>query len=73
MTKRESRVIDAFIRCVESGEFTITYAIILIEDNQRYGWLSEAAKDRFYDFIDALEEQQNVEINDDDIGDEMTE
>lgn len=48
MTKRESRVISAFLLCVEHGEYSAEYATILIEDNQRYGWLSEAAKEAFY-------------------------
>lgn len=52
MTKREKRVIDAFIACVKSGEFTVEYAILLIEDTQRYGWLSEAAKEVFYEAIE---------------------
>lgn len=48
MTKRESRVINAFINCVRRREYTLEYAITLIEDNQRYGWLSEDAKEYFY-------------------------
>mgnify|MGYP004565566823 CR=1 FL=1 len=48
MTKRESRVIGAFLLCVAHGEYSAEYATILIEDNQRYGWLSEAAKEAFY-------------------------
>ena len=48
MTKREQRVIRAFINCVKSGEYTLDYAITLIEDNERYGWLSEEAKEAFY-------------------------
>ena len=48
MTKRESRVIRAFINCVKSGEYTFDYACLLIEDNARYGWLSEEAKEVFY-------------------------
>lgn len=52
MTNREKRVINAFIACVKSGEFTTEYAIILIEDTQRYGWLSNAAKDAFYSAIE---------------------
>ena len=49
MSKRERRVINAFINCVKSGEYTLSYAIILIEDDERYGWLSDAAKDAFYE------------------------
>ena len=51
MTKRETRVIQAFINCVKSGEYTVDYAILLIEDNQRYGWLSEEAKEVFYEAV----------------------
>ena len=52
MSRREQRVINAFITCVRSGEFTEEYAVILIEDQQRYGWLSEAAKEYFYSALD---------------------
>ena len=52
MSKRETRVINAFITCVKNGEFTVEYAILLIEDTQRYGWLSETAKNTFYDAIE---------------------
>ena len=48
MTKREKRVINAFINCVRSGEYTFDYACILIEDTSKYGWLSEDAKEEFY-------------------------
>lgn len=63
MTKREQRVINAFCNCVKNGEFTEDYAITLIEDSQRYGWLSDAAKDVFYEFLDSLvpEEPEPVE------------
>lgn len=54
MTKRENRVINAFINCIKSGEFSEDYAITLIEDNARYGWLSNAAKDLFYSELDKL-------------------
>lgn len=52
MTKRESRVIHAFINCVRRREYTLEYAITLIEDTSRYGWLSEAAKEYFYEAVD---------------------
>ena len=52
MTKRETRVINAFINCVQSGEYTLDYAILLIEDNTRYGWISEDAKEVFYEAVD---------------------
>ena len=54
LTKRESRVIHAFINCVRHGEYTVDYAITLIEDNARYGWLSEMAKEHFYDELDKM-------------------
>ena len=51
MSKREKRVIQAFINCVKTGEYTLDYAILLIEDNSKYGWLSEEAKEVFYDAV----------------------
>lgn len=51
MTKREQRVIKAFLSCVESGEFTVEYAIVLIEDQSKYGWLSDTAKEYFYNHL----------------------
>ena len=61
MTKREKRVITAFINCVKSGEYTLDYAIILIEDTSKYGWLSEAAKEYFYEAVDPEEEDEPEE------------
>jgi len=52
MTKREQRVINAFINCVNNGEFSLDYACILIEDTQKYGWLSDTAKEAFYNAFD---------------------
>lgn len=51
VSRREKRVIEAFINCVRSGEYSIDYAILLIEDQQRYGWLSNDAKEVFYKAI----------------------
>ena len=52
MTRREKRVVDAFINCIAHGEYTEDYAVTLIEDNARYGWMSETAKDEFYRRLD---------------------
>ena len=43
MSKREKRVIDAFVNCIAHGEFSIDYADVLIADHSKYGWLSEDA------------------------------
>lgn len=51
MNRKQKRVIQAFINCVRSGEYSLDYAIILIEDTARYGWLSETAKEAFYDAV----------------------
>ena len=63
MTKRETRVINAFLNCIAHGEYSVDYAITLIEDNARYGWLSETAKEYFYDHLpeDEEEEEQTEE------------
>ena len=58
MTKREQRVINAFLNCIRHGEYTEDYAITLIEDSQRYGWLSDAAKERFYAELDAMHPEE---------------
>lgn len=54
LTRREQRVIKAFINCIKSGEYSEDYAVTLIEDNARYGWMSDAAKDIFYEELDKL-------------------
>ena len=64
MTKREQRVIQAFINCVQSGEYSLDYAIILIEDTARYGWLSETAKEAFYEAVMPEEETEEEEPED---------
>ena len=62
MSKREQRVINAFIACVKSGEFTVDYAVILIEDTQRYGWLSETAKNAFYNGLNSPSERAILKL-----------
>lgn len=61
MTKRETRVINAFLNCIRYGELTADYSITLIEDATRYGWLSDEAKDFFYSELDKMEEPEPVE------------
>ena len=61
LTKREQRVITAFLNCIHRGEYTADYVITLIEDNQRYGWMSEQAKDYFYSQIDPEEPEEPEE------------
>ena len=63
MTKREQRVINAFINCVRNGEYSFDYACLLIEDTQRYGWLSEAAKEVFYAAFEPDEKPDEDEPN----------
>lgn len=48
-SKRAERVIKAFINCVKMGEYTFDYACLLIEDNQKYGYLTQEDKDIFYE------------------------
>ena len=58
-SKRAERVVKAFINCVKMGEYTFDYACLLIEDNQRYGYLTEADKEVFYDACEPVEETEN--------------
>lgn len=66
MTKREQRVINALENCVKSGEFSVDYAIITLENNVGYAWVTDAAKDEFYNWLDeweaAHEEPATVEL-----------
>lgn len=48
MSKRELRVIKAFINCVKSGQYTFDYAVTLIENTEKYGYLTDEAKEIFY-------------------------
>lgn len=66
MTKREQRVINALENCVKSGEFSVDYAIITLENNVGYAWVTDAAKDEFYNWLDEWEaahsEPETVEL-----------
>lgn len=61
LTKREQRVIKAFENCIMHGEITTDYAVMLIEDNARYGWMSNEAKEEIYEWISAYEEAKRIE------------
>ena len=56
MTERERRVIEAFLKTVRDRNETKEYVIILMEDEQRFGWLSDTAKQYFYDHVDDQDE-----------------
>ena len=45
---RAKRVINAFKNCVTSGVYTYDYAITLIENTEKYGYLTESDKEQFY-------------------------
>ena len=45
---RAKRVINAFKNCVMSGVYTYDYAITLIENTEKYGYLTESDKEQFY-------------------------
>lgn len=62
MSKREKRVINAFINCVEKGEYSYDYACILIEDSQRYGYLTDETKEEFYGKFEAKEKEDVEEL-----------
>ena len=55
MSKRESRVINAFVNCVKSGQYTFDYAVTLIENTEKYGYLTDEAKEMFYATFEAPE------------------
>lgn len=62
MSKKEQRVINAFINCVKSGEYSYDYAVTLINNTEAYGYLTEEAKEVFYKEFETPEEPiENVE------------
>ena len=58
MRRRAERLLKAMENCVKDGRFTPDYAITLIEDDQRYGWLTDEEKESFYTFLDEWEAEQ---------------
>lgn len=63
MSKRELRVINAFVNCVKKGEFSFDYAVTLIEDTDKYGYLTDEAKEKFYaEFEETEQEAQESEV-----------
>lgn len=62
MNKREERVIRAFINCVKSGEYSFDYATTLIENTERYGYLSDEAKEKFYAEFEVTTEVVEAEV-----------
>ena len=58
MSKREKRVIQAFINCVRLGQYTFDYAVTLIENNEKYGYLTDEAKESFYAEFEEPEEAE---------------
>lgn len=64
MTKRAERIINAFINCVKNGEYDYNYAVTLLEDNSKYGVLTESDKDVFYDaFPQIITDEATEEIS----------
>lgn len=66
MSKREKRVIDAFVNCIAHGEFSIDYADVLIADQSKYGWLSEAALEYYEQQTEQFRSVDDNEVSDND-------
>ncbi len=58
---RAERVVKAFINCVKQGAYTYDYAVLLIEDNAKYGYLTDNDKNEFYAAFENAEETENTE------------
>ena len=57
MTKREQRVIQAFINIVRVGEESYSYAVKEMENDKEYGYLTDEAKEMFYAEFEAVADQ----------------
>ena len=58
LQRREERVIRMFKRCVERGSIPAEYALILIENDRAYGWMSSEAREEFAEWIDEIMEAE---------------
>jgi hypothetical protein len=61
MSKKEQRVINAFINCVKLGEYSYDYAVTLMENTEAYGYLTDEAKEMFYKVFETPEVPENIE------------
>lgn len=60
MELRAKRVIEAFCNCVRNGVYSFDYAVTLIEDNEKFGFLTEEDKGDFYDAFEVIEEDETA-------------
>ena len=63
LRKKDKRVVDAFVNCIKHGEFSVDYADVLIADQSKYGWLSEAALDYYEEQTEQFREEEEVEAD----------
>ena len=61
MSRRMKRTVDAFVNCIKHGEFSIDYADVLIADQSKYGWLSEAALEYYEEQTEQFREVEEAE------------
>lgn len=61
LKKKEKMVVDAFINCIKHNIFEVYYADVLIADQSKYGWLSEAALEYYETLTEPFREQENTE------------
>lgn len=59
---RGQRVVNAFINCVKTGHYDYDYAVTLIDDNSKYGYLTQEEKDVFYKEFEPSNEATEEEI-----------
>lgn len=61
MKKKEKRLVEAFVNCIKHGEFSVDYADVLIADQSKYGWLSEAALEYYEEQTEQFREVEEAE------------
>lgn len=61
LRKKEKRLVDAFVNCIKHGEFSVDYADVLIADQSKYGWLSEAALEYYEEQTEQFREVEEAE------------
>ena len=48
-------VVEAFLRAYRDGDWTYTYIVLALEDDERFGWMSDEAKQAVYKGIEDID------------------
>ena len=61
MSKRELRVVHAFVNCIKHGEMSVDYADLRIYDTASFGYLSNEAYDLYEELTAEFRPKEPIE------------